>query len=189
MFIKTKQGDTLVSSEFDVRKWISAFIAAAAAVVLPVSTDAAPNLLNDSVYHGSAAPLAHPVQFYIYGGRHWCWYDDAWNGPGYYWCGYPWDEGIGWGGGFGWHGWRGGHGGGGFGGGTNFRGGGGGFSGGGHVGGGANFRGGGGGHSGGGSHSGGSHSGGRLVLWRRPWWRRETSLSLFGGPVRLESSQ
>jgi hypothetical protein len=45
---------------------------------------------------------------YFYGGRHFCWYDNAWSGPGYYWCGYAWRRGYGWGGGYGWRGWRGG---------------------------------------------------------------------------------
>jgi hypothetical protein len=46
---------------------------------------------------------------FIYGGRNYCWYDDGWRGPGYYWCGYAFRRGLGWGGGVGWHGW--GHGG------------------------------------------------------------------------------
>ena len=73
--------------------------------------------------------LTESVQF-LYLGRNYCWYDDGWNGPGFYWCGYAFRPGFGWGGGHGWHGWRGG---GGFGGrGPGFRGGGpGGFRGGG----------------------------------------------------------
>jgi hypothetical protein len=45
---------------------------------------------------------------YSWGGRNYCWYDDGWNGPGWYWCGQYLTRGIGWGGGVGWHGWRGG---------------------------------------------------------------------------------
>ena len=45
------------------------------------------------------------VQVFYWHGRRYCWYDDAWNGPGWYWCGYAWRRGIGWGGGSGWHGW------------------------------------------------------------------------------------
>ena len=67
----------------------------------------------------SAAPIVPPgitddmniverVQ-YIWGGYNYCWYDDAWNGPGWYWCGYAFNNGYGWGGGYGWHNWRGGH--------------------------------------------------------------------------------
>jgi hypothetical protein len=89
---------------------------------------------------------------YFYGGRNYCFYDDAWNGPGWYWCGYAYRRGYGYGGGYGWNGWRGRGGGGGHGGGHGGHGGG--HGGGGHGGGGH-----GGGHGGGG-HGGGGHSGG-----------------------------
>lgn len=104
------------------------------------------------------------VQFFL-GGRNYCWYDDGWHGPGFYWCGYAYRRGYGWGGGAGWHGWN--HGGPHFGGRPGGRphmggrpGGGrpgghvGGRPGGGHGGG----RPGGGGHGGG--HGGGGHGGG-----------------------------
>ena len=48
--------------------------------------------------------LAENAQF-IWSGRRYCWYDDAWQGPGWYWCGYAWRQGLGWGGGEGWQGW------------------------------------------------------------------------------------
>jgi hypothetical protein len=54
-------------------------------------------------------PSLDRVQFF-WGGRNFCWYEDAWRGPGWYWCGYAWHRGYGWGGPFGWHNWRGGHG-------------------------------------------------------------------------------
>ena len=44
------------------------------------------------------------VQF-LYGGQNYCWYDEGWRGPGWYWCGYAWRSGLGWGGGYGWHNW------------------------------------------------------------------------------------
>lgn len=44
------------------------------------------------------------VQF-LYGGRDYCWYNNGWRGPGFYWCGYAFRRGLGWGGGAGWHGW------------------------------------------------------------------------------------
>ena len=50
--------------------------------------------------------LVEKSQFY--GGRNYCWYDDGWQGPGFYWCGYNLRRGFGWGGPMGWHGWRGG---------------------------------------------------------------------------------
>jgi hypothetical protein len=91
---------------------------------------------------------------YVFGGYNYCWYPSAWNGPGYYYCGYAWNRGLGWGGGYGWHGWGGGgwhgggwHGGGWHGGGGGWHGGGGGWhgGGGGWHGGGGGFHGGGGG--------------------------------------------
>jgi hypothetical protein len=48
--------------------------------------------------------LAENAQF-IWSGHRYCWYDDAWQGPGWYWCGYGWRQGLGWGGGEGWQGW------------------------------------------------------------------------------------
>src|SRR5215211_3560897 len=53
--------------------------------------------------------LVEKVQVFYWHGRQYCWYDDGWQGPGWYWCGYRWRTGLGWGGGYGWHGWRGGH--------------------------------------------------------------------------------
>jgi len=48
---------------------------------------------------------------YIYNGRHYCWYEDGWRGPGWYWCGRAYQEGVGWGGAYGWNGWSAMHGG------------------------------------------------------------------------------
>jgi hypothetical protein len=42
---------------------------------------------------------------YSYGGNDYCWYDDGWNGPGWYVCGQYTVRGVGWGGASGWHGW------------------------------------------------------------------------------------
>jgi hypothetical protein len=86
----------------------------AAPMVAPGAIRAAADSLN----------MIDRAQF-IWLGRHYCWYDDGWNGPGWYWCGYAFRRGLGWGGGYGWHGWRGGHGGGGHGGGGHGGGGGG----------------------------------------------------------------
>jgi hypothetical protein len=100
---------------------------------------------------------------FIFGGRNYCWYDDGWRGPGFYWCGYAFRRGLGWGGGAGWHGWqRGGPGRIGHGGRPGGRPGigrpGGGRPGGGHAGGGRPGGGRpGGGHPGGGGHGGGGH--------------------------------
>ena len=45
------------------------------------------------------------AQFFLLG-HNFCWYDGGWQGPGWYWCGYAWNNGYGWGGGDGWHGWN-----------------------------------------------------------------------------------
>src|ERR1039458_7473564 len=83
------------------------------------ATLAAALMAGGAVMSGGAqaAPIGAPdglrtaveVQIYMFSGRRYCWYDDAWSGPGWYWCGYAWRNGIGWGGGYGWHSWRGGH--------------------------------------------------------------------------------
>ncbi len=49
------------------------------------------------------------IQYYSYGGDNYCWYDEGWQGPGWYWCGEEWDNGFGWGGPYGWNGWGGGY--------------------------------------------------------------------------------
>lgn len=50
--------------------------------------------------------MVEKAQVIVYRGRRYCFYWDAWNGPGWYYCGYAWRRGYGWGGGPGWHGWR-----------------------------------------------------------------------------------
>ena len=52
--------------------------------------------------------MTQNVQFF-WSDHNYCWYDDGWNGPGWYWCDMYLQSGIGWGGGYGWHHWRGGH--------------------------------------------------------------------------------
>ena len=122
---------------------------ATATVVLagaPISAGAAPIVAPGSI-RGAAdnLNLVEHAQF-LWLGRNYCWYDNGWNGPGWYWCGQYLTPGIGFGGGYGWHNWRGGHPGGGHPGGGHPRGG---HPGGGHPGGG---------HPGGG-HPGGGHGG------------------------------
>jgi hypothetical protein len=72
-----------------------------------------------------AVAITENVQ-YFFGGRNYCFYDDGWNGPGWYWCGYRYRRGFGFGGGHGFHGWGRGGGGGRPGGGGGMGGGGGG---------------------------------------------------------------
>ena len=42
---------------------------------------------------------------YVYGGRRHCWYNNGWQGPGWYRCGYNTRRGYGWGGPRGWNNW------------------------------------------------------------------------------------
>jgi Chaperone of endosialidase len=95
-----------------MRKLLTTIAAAAACVAAGSITDRAGAMpVGDSA--GIRAGLqgidiTRTVQ-YAWGGQNYCWYDDGWNGPGWYWCGQYLSPGIGWGGGYGWHGWRGGH--------------------------------------------------------------------------------
>jgi hypothetical protein len=140
-------------------------LALAMSTALPLA-NVAEAALGDGVVASHAASQLLPIEHvqYVYGGQNYCWYDNGWRGPGYYYCGYAFRTGLGWGGGIGWNnwgggGWRGGgagwHGGGWHGGG--WHGGGGGW----HGGGGGWHGGGGGWHGGGGGfHGGGIHRGG-----------------------------
>jgi hypothetical protein len=159
-----------------MRKFITglASLVLAAGVTMFGSRAEAAGLPGSDGLKSAADKLAmtETVQVYFWDGRRYCWYDDGWHGPGFYWCGYRWRRGFGWGGPIGWRGWGGGGGwmgggwmgggwmGGGGGGGwmgggpMGFGGGGGGFMGGGPMG----FGGGGGGMGGGGGQGGGMMS-------------------------------
>jgi hypothetical protein len=57
----------------------------------------------------SANSALNPVEKtqFVWGGNDYCWYDDGWQGPGWYVCDYgPWVSGYWWGGPSGWHNWR-----------------------------------------------------------------------------------
>lgn len=43
---------------------------------------------------------------YVRNGMRYCWYDNGWNGSGWYRCGYGGRRTQGWGGHDGWHGWH-----------------------------------------------------------------------------------
>jgi len=121
-------------------------IAIAASIALPIATTADAGIGDGVLSARMATPALAQVENaqFFFGGRNYCFYDNGWSGPGWYWCGYGARVGFGFGGGPGWHGWRGGgrgfggHGGGHFGGGHGRPGGhmGGGHRGGGHRGGG-----------------------------------------------------
>jgi hypothetical protein len=88
----------------------TAFVAGAA--IMGAGVGAAPIVAPGAIRAATdSVNMVESVQF-IWLGRNYCWYDDGWNGPGWYWCGYAFNSGYGWGGGYGWHSWRGGHGGG-----------------------------------------------------------------------------
>ncbi len=53
----------------------------------------------------SRSPAEQP-DVYVWNGATYDWYDDGWNGPGFYIAGFAFRAGQGWGGGEGWRGWR-----------------------------------------------------------------------------------
>jgi hypothetical protein len=129
-----------------MRQWI---YATATAVSLALFGGQA-NALPVDRFTPAAIPSDVEQAQFFFGGQNYCWYDNGWRGPGFYWCGYAWRRGFGWGGGVGWHGWHGGPG----------RVGGGGRPGIGHPGGRPGFAGRPGGGRPGGGHLGGGHPGG-----------------------------
>jgi hypothetical protein len=139
---------------------LALFMALGAGVSLPLANFAKAAVADGVVIGSHVQVLPVEKAQFFFGGRNYCWYDNGWQGPGFYWCGYAFRTGLGWGGGAGWHGWRRGGGGGGRPGigrpGNGHGGGGRGRPGGGHGGGGGRP---GGGHGGGG-RPGGGHGGG-----------------------------
>src|ERR1700678_2805685 len=119
---------------------LALFMALGAGVSLPLANLAEAAVADGIVGSHISSSQMLPVEKaqFFFGGRNYCWYDDGWRGPGFYWCGYAYRNRLGWGGGGGWRGWHGG-------GGGHF-----------HGGGGGGHGGGGGGHGGGG-HGGGGH--------------------------------
>src|SRR6202034_1127262 len=81
-------------------------LALASAVALPLA-DTAEAAIGDGIAASQIASQLLPVEKaqFVFGGRQYCWYDDGWQGPGWYWCGYAYRTGFGWGGGYGWNGW------------------------------------------------------------------------------------
>ncbi len=83
-------------------------LAVAAGLIVQLAVPASATLgaggfaVRDSLAGSSPVETAQ----FVWGGRNFCWYNSAWQGPGWYWCGYAWRRGIGWGGAAGWHGWR-----------------------------------------------------------------------------------
>ena len=89
-----------------MRKFMTMALAAlglAFGALLSGQAQAAPISGGNLAQH-TVSKMVQKTQYY-YGGHGYCWYADAWRGPGYYWCGYAWRRGYGWGGGYGWRGW------------------------------------------------------------------------------------
>jgi hypothetical protein len=76
--------------------------AATALMVMTSAAEAAPALTFGVDRPGDAVLLKSQ---YVYLGHDFCWYDRAWRGPGFYWCGYAYRRGLGWGGPAGFRGW------------------------------------------------------------------------------------
>lgn len=71
---------------------------------LPIASQAAPISHSGIASAMQNQSVAEQVA-YRWAGREYCFYDDGWRGPGWYWCGYRLRSGLGWGGPTGWHGW------------------------------------------------------------------------------------
>jgi hypothetical protein len=76
-------------------------IAAGFALPLAGSAEAA---MGGALPSTQILPVENAQFFFL--GHNFCWYDGGWQGPGWYWCGYAWNNGYGWGGGEGWQGWN-----------------------------------------------------------------------------------
>src|SRR5271165_2215259 len=97
------------------RKSSHAAISAVALLSLIPSISANPARAGVGDHAGSSfSSLQHSspveaIQYYSLNNSDYCWYGAGWQGPGWYTCGYEWDDGLGWGGPYGWNGWGGGH--------------------------------------------------------------------------------
>ena len=76
-------------------------IAAGFALPLAGSAEAA---MGGALPSTQILPVEQAQFFFL--GHNFCWYDDGWQGPGWYWCNYAWRSGYGWGCGDGLHGWN-----------------------------------------------------------------------------------
>ena len=83
---------------------LAAAIGAATALISTAQAAPAGTVAGQLGAATDSLSLIEKTQF-LFGGQEYCWYDDAWNGPGWYWCGYATRQGSGWGGRVGWHHW------------------------------------------------------------------------------------
>jgi hypothetical protein len=86
--------------------WLSLAAATGAGAIIMNTAQAAPVAVSSQL--GAIADRLSPIEKtqFIIGGREYCWYEDGWNGPGWYRCGYYLRPGFGWGGPSGWHNWH-----------------------------------------------------------------------------------
>ena len=75
-----------------------------AGTVLIGSAQAAPVGLPDGM-RTAIDRLSIVETAHMWGNQDYCWYEDGWNGAGWYQCGYAGRKNYGWGGPYGWHGW------------------------------------------------------------------------------------
>jgi len=81
---------------------LAAAIGAATALISTAQAAPAGTVAGQLGAATDSLSLIEKTQF-LFGGQEYCWYDDAWNGPGWYWCGYATRRGFGFGGHSGWH--------------------------------------------------------------------------------------
>lgn len=76
------------------------------AVVTACAIATAETARAEPVRHPNGVSIVDSRRPVFHHGRHYCWYETAWRGPGWYVCGYRWRN---WGGAHHWRGWPGGH--------------------------------------------------------------------------------
>jgi hypothetical protein len=90
-----------------MRKFVMALVSTSAivgGVTLIESALAAPAGLPDGVR--TAIDRLNIIEaVHMWNDQSYCWYDEGWNGAGWYLCGYEKRRNYGWGGPYGWHGW------------------------------------------------------------------------------------
>jgi len=83
----------------------TSLLLAAATLCLTAGASQAMPLSADALNGAAAMPIENAA-VYVYEGNRFCFYNDGWNGPGWYRCGFSSRRGVGWGGVYGWQGWN-----------------------------------------------------------------------------------
>ena len=85
-----------------MRKILFVVAACAAALVAGAKeSEASPAGGAGALGNAVDSSMTEPAQVYVRAGRRYCFYVDAWRGPGWYRCGFAWRRGLGWGGTYG----------------------------------------------------------------------------------------